>query len=421
MKNLNIYKLIRFSLVAGILFVAQSVSAQGLPTNGPVIISPGIYNAQTAPVIMSPGIYAATEAPTIMSPGVYQNNPGMVNPSMYPPYNGYNSYYSGTPTIMSPGVYQNQPQYPTYQNGTYTTIVTTGSNTVTSNSANLVGSWNTQTGGSTVTWFEYGVSPVAFGGTTIARTQNTFSGTFTESITGLASNTIYYYRAVGQTNGNVSYGITRSFRSGSILSNSTQSPLINVVRADTTRPVATISTNGSTNIDTRYQNICPSDTVDYTLNYKNTSGGSVSNAVLVIALPDEIDYVNSSARAEYSERNHTVTIFVGSMTKDQVGTVYLTGRANSGAVDRDTISTRVDFTFVKANGQSETITNYVFHSGRDCANTLGAFALGAGFLPNSFLGWLLIVILICTIVFLSRKFFVKKEVHHASHQEHQDH
>lgn len=168
--------------------------------------------------------------------------------------------------------------------------------------------------------------------------------------------------------------------------------------------------------------ICASDTVNYTLSYANTTTGTITNAMLIVTMPAEIDYKNATGSVNYNERNRTVTLFIGTLTKGQSGVVYLQGTANRMVNGTQTISTRVDFTFTKANGAAETNTSYVIHSGTNCGNALGANVLGSGFLPTSFGGWLLLAIILCAIVFIVRKYFERGGGHaHGHSMEHQAH
>jgi len=194
-----------------------------------------------------------------------------------------------------------------------------------------------------------------------------------------------------------------------------KAPVVNSI-SSTTKTVAPISANSSV------PGICPSDTVNYTLNYANTTTGTISNAMMVVTMPNEIDYVSSTASANYNAQTKTVTIFIGTLTKGQSGVVYLQGTANRFTSGTSTISTRADFTFTKADGTNATTTNYVIHSGTNCGNALGANALGSGFLPTSFGGWLLLAVILCAVIFILQKFFRKESGHaHGGSMEHTAH
>lgn len=195
-----------------------------------------------------------------------------------------------------------------------------------------------------------------------------------------------------------------------------------IIRTPTVNGItSTVNTTG-VSANSNVPGVCSGDTVNYTLNYANTTGATINNAMVIVTMPAEIDFKSSTAATNYNERNRTVTLFVGTLTKGQTGVVYLQGTANSMVNGTGTIMTRVDFTFTKATGATETTTSYVIHSGTNCGSALGANVLGAGFLPTSFGGWLLIAVLLCGIIFIVRKFFGKESGHaHGGHMEHQAH
>lgn len=398
MKRNNIYNFI--AVIVGFVFVMSGNIA--LAYSEPVIMGSGTFYPPVQPTPQSPSIDGQIPT-TYYNPAVLNSqqtmypvgNPGSPAQQIdgYIPETHYNA------PVITTSVYAN-----TYTNNTTSAsaISTVGSNSVGNTQATLVGSWSSPTNTQTNVRFEYGTSATSLNNATGTQVKNNSTGTFTDTISNLIPNTIYYYRAVGQVNGQTSYGALRSFKTQATTS------FVNTVHAETVAPIG-ITTNGSlintgATQGTNASMVCPSDAVEYTLNYENKTGGHISNAVLVINLPNEVDYDRASVQANYNVNNHTVTVMVGEMEKDQAGIIYLTGRANNRIVGHD-ITTRIDFTYTKINGVNETVTNYVFHSGRDCTNNLGAFALGAGFFPTTFWGWVLIIILVCTIIYLSRKFF----------------
>ena len=293
-------------------------------------------------------------------------------------------------------------------------VITISGSSTNTTTANLYGSWSNATGLQTTTWFEYGTSAGSLINQTSTRTQYLNSGNFSDTVTGLFPGTLYYYRAVAQSNGNISYGLVRTLRtqSNAVVANTTP-----IVRGTTSNSASanTISTLTTPQVNTLDNaNVCSGDIVNFTLNYQNTTGNTITNAVLVATLPQGIDYTSSTASATFDQSNRTITVFIGTLAKDQTGIVYVQGKANSLVNGVQNVATRVDFNYVKADGTSATTTNYIMHSGAAC-NNLGANALSSGFLPTSFGGWLLLVILICAIIFVARKYFAKKEDAHGAH------
>ena len=96
------------------------------------------------------------------------------------------------------------------------TVTTQPATNVTSSSATLNGSVNPN-GSATTAWFEYGTSP-SLG--TMVGTQSVGSGNSLSNIsfnlTALASNTLYYYRAVAQNSGGTTFGNVLSFTTATV-------------------------------------------------------------------------------------------------------------------------------------------------------------------------------------------------------------
>ncbi|PIR44637.1 MAG: hypothetical protein COV10_03995 [Candidatus Vogelbacteria bacterium CG10_big_fil_rev_8_21_14_0_10_51_16] len=99
----------------------------------------------------------------------------------------------------------------TSQQVTTLAVETIPATNITQSSATLNGTLSASTISGVSRWFEWGAS-TSLGNST--QTQSAFSsGSFSEHISGLSPNTIYYFRAVARgTNGNIVYGSILSFR-----------------------------------------------------------------------------------------------------------------------------------------------------------------------------------------------------------------
>jgi uncharacterized repeat protein (TIGR01451 family) len=376
--------------------------------------------AYSEPVVADYAVNTQLPAPQYYTPVPDSGYADPVTPYGSPAQYPTPQYYTPVPTLgysdpVIPGTsHAAANNGSTYVNNfVVATLSGTSTNTTT---GHLYGSWANATALQTTTWFEYGTNANAFSNQTTAKTQYLGSGNFDETVFGLTPGTTYYYRAAAQSSGIVNYGAVRSFRTQSV---QVTAPVVTTVRGTTTQAsnVGIINNLGNQQINTLDNaNVCAGDVVNFTLNYQNTTNDTISNAILVATMPQGIDYVSSTAQATFDQSNHTVTVFIGTLAKSQTGIVYLQGKANSMANGAQSIATRVDFTYTKADGTNATTTSYIMHSGAAC-NNLGANALSSGFLPTSFGGWLLLVIIICAIIFVARKYFGKKEedAHGAHH------
>lgn len=181
-----------------------------------------------------------------------------------------------------------------------------------------------------------------------------------------------------------------------------------------TKPANVTSLNSTLTFGNGFENICPGQEVNYTLGYKNTNKTeTLSNVVLRVIIPEEITFLEASA-GSYSERDGTLTIFIGTLTPGASGVVYIKGVANEKALSKELIVTRSELSFTLPSGKQDVAVSYVFNNGANCGTNLGAFAFGAGIFPHTFWGWLILVVIICAIIYLARKLY-RKDTHHGAH------
>jgi hypothetical protein len=160
------------------------------------------------------------------------------------------------------------------------------------------------------------------------------------------------------------------------------------------------------------ETMCANETVTSTIGYRNTTGFDSVNTTITAIFPEGIDFTASSIEnGNYNERTRTLTIIVGPLAKNQSGTLYLTMKGNRMVEQELTTSVQVHVTFTKADGTEKTLTNYINFSSEKCANNLGALALANGFFPQTFFGWLILAVILCLIIYVSRQFFKKGDGH----------
>ncbi len=187
--------------------------------------------------------------------------------------------------------------------------------------------------------------------------------------------------------------------------------------AMTVRPVGTLSNNAMLTIVNRFENVCPRDVVDFTINYKNISGHTLANVVLQVTLAEQINFDRASA-GTFNPGDHTLIVPIGVLGVNQEGIVYLSGIASGEVVKYDTIVTEAKLVFTTPTGAQDQVTAYAFNNGATCPNqNLAALAFLSGdFFPHSFLGWFLLIVLIMGIVYIARKMYKKDNSHgHAAH------
>ncbi len=167
------------------------------------------------------------------------------------------------------------------------------------------------------------------------------------------------------------------------------------------------------------ETICANDTVTSTIQYSNTTGHDSVSTVVTIIFPEQIDFVSSSVESgSYNEQTRTYTVSVGPLAKGQSGLLYITERATKDVRVHDSMTIQVNVNFTEATGALHTLTNYIYFSSDNCQQNLGALAIASGFFPTTFVGWLILAILVCLIIYFSRRFFGKSEGHGHGHDAH---
>ena len=283
-------------------------------------------------------------------------------------------------------------------------VVTLPATTVTQADARLNGLVANNTSQSATGWFEWGTNPQMSFRTPDISLGSDDSVNFWTTVSSLNPNTTYYFRAVVKTtNGLEHFGTIQTFHTTGI------------TPPNYIAPVRTVYVNSGTGggtgnslmmltIDSRYENVYVGDMIDYTVTYKNISGHTLNNSVLRITFPVEVAYRNGSA-GSYSAGDRTVTIVLGTVVPNQTATYTFQGQVLGIARDNQLLVTTASLVFTEWHGAQEEATAYELNTVQVIRG--GGFSLfgGFGFLPNSLIEWLIIILIIFGIVYLARKAF----------------
>ena len=284
-------------------------------------------------------------------------------------------------------------------------VVTTVATNINTSSAQLNGYITNSTFYNSSTYFEYGTT-VNLGQRTNSKTA--YSNTnMNDIVTGLDSNTIYYFRAVGVTTSGTSYGNIEVFRT---LSTNTYSD---------TNTTKTIYVQGNTvsgtqspimlNITNKYEVIGAGDLVDYTVTYKNISKSKLVKPMVQVVLPTNFTLVNAS-RGTYSVDTHTLSAAISDLASGEEGILYLQARVDSIPSNNAQIVTTAIIVYTNTNNAQENAMAYVlnvpkFMTGATTTGSLlGASAFFGGFFSIGLIGWLLIILLILIIILIARSY-----------------
>jgi hypothetical protein len=353
---------------------------------------------------------------TIYYPTTYACNDGLDNDN-----DGYRDYPSdiGCTSSTDPDEYN-------YTQPVNTQSVFTGVPTnITQTSARLNGTLTQYSGYNTQVYFKWGLNQNVVN-TTGAQSLNS-SNSFFDTLTNLSANTVYYYKAVANSNGSIVEGDLQVFKTNSlptIISNPGNPVVI-------TRPVTTpviergigIGSNlVSMRADNRTGSACVLDNAEYTFFYKNISEKAITDAVIQIALPKDFGFSGSSAGI-YNNVDNTLTINVGSLQSQQEQSVSVRGIVKESARDRDLLvaTATMSFTNPYTNATESAVAYGLINTNnctKDTSSSLAGLALfGNGFLPGTLLGWLIFILLILAVVMIAREVFRRERVYMMHHKD----
>jgi len=285
-----------------------------------------------------------------------------------------------------------------------TNVVTTVATNVTQTSASLNGLL-TSTGNNTQNvYFEYGTT-VNLGSRTNSKTVSR-SANFTEYVSGLAPNTIYFFQAVSNGNNGIYRGAIEVFRTSGYTVVGSGTTVVNRVVQGTT--VTGSASPIMLEIENKYATLSRGDVVEYSVYYKNISKSTLKNPMVQVYIPEGVTITNNSA-GTYSNDDRALSVPIEDLAPQEEGIIYFLARVDSIDSTRAQIVTTAILIYTNPNGAQENAMAYVLNNPGDTSgNLLGASALQGGFLGLSLIGWLFIVLLILVIVLIARTYYNKE-------------
>lgn len=265
---------------------------------------------------------------------------------------------------------------------------------------------------------------------TISTSQNQGSRTMMFTLTGLTPSTEYSYRAILLYEGQSDRGEVRTFTTlargqaptrqtvqddritffdklGNLLGTGSSS---SGSSSNTSDGSASTATSGSVtlSIDPASAVLIQGEQTSYEITARNTGSTIVRSAELQVFLPREAKYDTASV-GTYDRSLHIAKVRMGAIAPGATETARIIVRGDAGddgseAVTKTTFTYRVNSIeqFISASTKQE-------FDGKS-SGALGASALGAGFLPQTLIGWILVLAIIMVIIFIVRRYQKSKEV-----------
>jgi len=260
-------------------------------------------------------------------------------------------------------------------------------------------------------WFEYGRTE-SLGNTTNARSIGSARTVdFSDVVTGLSSNTVYYYRAVMRN----SQGIFRGDIERFVTARVTTTVVPTTPRPATTtaltysRPAFMEVTVNQVTLDAVREG-----EVEYQVNYRSLTNRTLVNTVIKVLLPEEFEYLTAT-RGVYSAENKTLTLNIGEFRAGEQGTIIVRARVlPSAQIGKTVVVTGYANYTVPADAQflayQDEVVAYALTTIRESQFITGQTgSVAAGFFGSDLgmvFGWLLLLLILLGIIYMLRKLYL---------------
>jgi len=303
-----------------------------------------------------------------------------------------------------------EQQY-TYYN---TNVITTVATNISQNGAQVNGLITSSNYTNANVYFEYGTT-VNLGMRTSSYSTNGNTN-FSDYLTNLSPNTIYYFQAVSSGANGISRGAIEVFRTTGYTTN--YNNYYNYDSGTTTKTVRQIVVQGETvygsespvilRIENRYQTVSIGDTIDYTVYYKNISSSTLHDPMIQVYIPEGVILTNSS-HGTYSEDDRILSVPIDDLIPGEEGFLYLQAEVESIDVSLAQIVTTAVIIYTNPSGSQNNAMAYVLNNPKlTNNNALGASAFFSGLTNIGLIGWLLIIIFIMLIILIARSLYNRK-------------
>ena len=297
-----------------------------------------------------------------------------------------------------------------YVGGSQPTAVTTLATAIGQTTARLNGLAFINGGVYTSGWFEWGTTSSLGNTTSTKGIGSAPTLAFSEDLSGLVNGATYYYRAVAQNQYGTHKGDIMNFVVGGS-TNTTSSVVITSPTVTTSKTTYVVSgVSGSTktsaitlSISSDRDSVSRGDRVIFTVNYRNIkTSESLHDVAVRVVLPGELSYVDSS-RGYYNTKDRTLTVDLKTLEPGEAGSFTVETTVDNAIESGKVVVVSADMVYTRENNTQEEAIAYVLLNG-DLSQASRALApiFGSSFLPNTLLGWLLLILIILGLGILSR-------------------
>jgi|GEM_PF-4729593 len=293
--------------------------------------------------------------------------------------------------------------------GNAPTAITTSAINITITSAQLNSLILNSSTSSASAWFEWGLTPSLGSATPRNSVGTAASVSHSATVTGLLPGRVYYYRAVAENAFGQGTGSVLSFITSEVAGVATPPPTT-IVRPTTTIVTRGVSTSSlvKLSIDGGAELITLGEKRYYHVEWENISNQTLEDVVLRVILPGTMIFEGTN-KGEFSPADNSLNLDLGNLRSGDGDDLFLAASVRPGTKDGEVIVVVANLVYTETSGVQGDATAYASHRvGVGDGSVLGASALfGAGFLPDSFFGWLILIILILILVALLRYLFAQ--------------
>jgi hypothetical protein len=320
--------------------------------------------------------------------------------------NTYGMSYGSILSFTTPAIGQNSGGGP----GVTTSLATS----VTQTGAKLNGVLTVTTSLSTQVWFEWGGTLSLGNQTGIQNLSGTQGNSFEANISGLAPDTIYYFKAVAKDSNGTTNGQILIFKT---LANSNNNNNNNGNNGNNNSGntgnngnsgtgSASITPDVSLKLSASDDNARVGDEVDYSVEYTNLGSVAAKNAILKVILPQELSFVESS-NGIFSESERELLYNIGDIEPARGGVIILKAKVKEEAKDKVLVTT-ANLAYTGSNGSQGDKVAYGLVNILGGENLLGAAGIfGANFLPKTLMGWIILLLILILLIVAGRKMYVE--------------